>query len=104
MIDKAESPITFLKCKAHTGIYGNEMADRAAKAAGQTRRPDATCDVEPHPFKPLFWPVKPEGDDPHYLSDLSLGRVTRQGLRDATKRVQLRVCSCGMANAWCGKQ
>jgi len=87
LIDKAESPITFLKCKAHSGIYGNEMADRAAKAAGQTRRPDATCDVEPHPFKPLFWPVKPEGDDPHYLSDLS------KGLRDATKRT----CSLGAA-------
>jgi len=35
LIDKAESRVTLLKCKAHTGLYGNEMADRAAKLAAE---------------------------------------------------------------------
>ena len=90
LIDKADSPVTFLKCKAHTGIYGNEMADIAAKLAGQ-RSPnscDMQCDAEAHPFKPLFWPVQQGGgEQPLYLGDLS------KGLRAATKQT----CSLGAA-------
>ena len=89
LIDDAASPVTLLKCKAHTGLYGNEMADWAAKLAAHGKC-DVECDLEPHPFEPLYWPTRKEDEDDDrilYLADLS------KGLRAATKET----CSLGAA-------
>ena len=87
LVRSAESPVAFLKCKAHSGLYGNEVADRAAKLAAQGRC-DVTCDAEAHPFEPLYWPIRRDDEGQvHYLSDLS------KGLRAAAKAT----CSLGAA-------
>ena len=97
LIRAAGSPVTLLKCKAHSGLYGNEMADRAAKLAGMGRS-DMACEVAAHPFEPMYWPVRRDEEDDtaehtpakkhiHYLGDLS------KGLRAAAKET----CSLGSA-------
>ena len=87
LIDKSPCTVHLLKCKAHTGVYGNEMADRAAKLAATTGG-TVHCECAPHPFENMNWPCRRQDDgSSRHIGDLN------KGLREAAKAT----CSLGAA-------
>jgi ribonuclease HI len=106
LLRERTGPVTLGKCKAHSGIVGNELADCAARKATNSNQCDITCEVDPHPFACMYWPCRrpppgnpPSPDDPpHYLKDLrdDIGAHTLQPCRLGTAQHSTSV----YATAW----
>ena len=90
-LERAKWTIEFSWVKAHVGIYGNELADRLAKAAARNR--DTTVAFNRIPLSTLYSEIEEEATEKWQKEwkDCTKAALTKQFFPNVKDRLKLQI-------------